>query len=753
MADPSFVLDPQQSVFVPAVLSLGILISGLTLFRDVLHRLRGRRWLERQASAYGHKTALLVRSSELVARADRSARRSRAVYGAVGVVSLGLATYLLLGSYGNYIGWTGWVKTISWIWLGYLLCIAAFAGLGIACLVVAVRWTAPPTWTHPLLAHTPLSLAELGPPPPARLRLRPRASEPSARRPLGRDQIDAQVASVLRTIASLWAMVAVIVLSLLAFQDRIPQAPDPGILESAVSGPLQIGLLLLVTIGSILCVRSEPVGAAIMAAAGSGLALIAGVQYPTWIAVSVAIIFAVPAFLHWLAWQRDRHLHHLVALATVTALLIVGVAVGADALSDSVLGPTHPESTVAGPAPSEVEWIWAGGTTSRSTTVVAKVLDPSRPAPLALTDARTSAPVATVEGERVTDEIVRYRVDGLEPGRRYGYTVGAGSATGGPDGHVTTFPEGAASFQIAFGSCSRTGSSGSVFDEVRAGDPLLYIGNGDLNYANVRGDDVPRFLRAYDRTLGAPAQAALYRSTSTAYVWDDHDYGGNDADRLSASRPAAQHSYGLVVPHHPLAAPAGDGAIYQSFTIGRIRVVLTDLRSHRDPADAPEPGKTMMGDVQLAWFESQLRDAAGSDQVVLWVSSSPWIDAAVPGSDSWGGYAEERRTVSGLIRELDLGDRLLMLGGDGHMVAFDDGSHSAYDGEGSGFALAHGGALDRPGGVKGGPYTVGPFPGSGQFGTLDVDDDGGPLVRVTVTGRTWDGRTLLERTVDLRAEP
>src|SRR5690606_14434989 len=118
----------------------GIIISGLTLFRDVLHRLRGRRWLERQASTNGHKAALLARGVELDARADRAGRRPRAVYVGVAAVSLALATYLLVGSYGNYIGWTGWVKTISWIWLGYLLCIAAFAGLGITCSVVAVRW-------------------------------------------------------------------------------------------------------------------------------------------------------------------------------------------------------------------------------------------------------------------------------------------------------------------------------------------------------------------------------------------------------------------------------------------------------------------------------------------------------------------------------------------------------------------------------------------------------------------------------------
>lgn len=53
--------------------------------------------------------------------------------------------------------------------------------------------------------------------------------------------------------------------------------------------------------------------------------------------------------------------------------------------------------------------------------------------------------------------------------------------------------------------------------------------------------------------------------------------------------------------------------------------------------------------------------------------------------------------------------------------------------------------------MKGGPYSEGAFPGAGQFGSVEVSDDGGPTVGVELTGRTWDGEVLVSwsTTVDV----
>ena len=90
-----------------------------------------------------------------------------------------------------------------------------------------------------------------------------------------------------------------------------------------------------------------------------------------------------------------------------------------------------------------------------------------------------------------------------------------------------------------------------------------------------------------------------------------------------------------------------------------------------------------------------------------------------------------------------------MVSGDAHMVAIDDGTNSDYaSGGGAGFPVLHAAALDRPGSVKGGPYSDGAFPGGGQYGILAVDDraDG---VTVTLAGRRWDGTTIVEHRFEI----
>jgi hypothetical protein len=85
------------------------------------------------------------------------------------------------------------------------------------------------------------------------------------------------------------------------------------------------------------------------------------------------------------------------------------------------------------------------------------------------------------------------------------------------------------------------------------------------------------------------------------------------------------------------------------------------------------------------------------------------------------------------------------------MVALDDGTNSDYSTDGgAGFPVLHAAALDRPGRVKGGPYSHGTFPGAGQFGLMTVHDAGGDRITVELAGRDWTGRILVEHTVRVR---
>lgn len=162
----------------------------------------------------------------------------------------------------------------------------------------------------------------------------------------------------------------------------------------------------------------------------------------------------------------------------------------------------------------------------------------------------------------------------------------------------------------------------------------------------------------------------------------------------------------------------------------------------------------MMGAEQKAWFKQQLLDAKGRYPVLVWVSSVPWIDEPVEGADHWAGYATERREIADFIADNDI-TGLLMLAGDAHTMAIDDGSNSDYSRKGdAGFPVFHASALDRFGSDKGGPFSEGVISGGGHFGLVSIEDDGDDQIAIELSGRDWTGDELtsLRYTVDVDAD-
>ena len=439
------------------------------------------------------------------------------------------------------------------------------------------------------------------------------------------------------------------------------------------------------------------------------------------------------------------------------------------------------------------------------------------------TDARLkrvtrTAPV-TAHGDH--GKVVAFSLKNLKPDTQYHYALEVdGKMDPEKAGRFRTFPKAnePASFRFAFASCSRTGSTNAVFDVIRESEPLFYMNTGDLHYRDITNNSIKRFRRSYDLVLKSAPQARLYRNVPLNYVWDDHDFGGNNASRLRSTLGAAHEAYSEYVPHYPL--PGGDGGpIYHSFAVGRAKFIVTDLRSQRDdPADPDGPKKSMMGLEQKAWFKKELLASKDKYPLIFWISSVPWIgeagsnyyrvstnitgfihhtnitaamrpparetnevaDADGPprtntvgqagpqgrrpggrfggaggrgpggpggfggprrypfGDDYWGVYATERREIADFAKEHDLRG-LVILHGDSHMLAADDGSTSDYTTGTNGLRIPVlcGGPLDQNASIKGGPYSQGVYRvkrGEGCFALMDVKDDGREIT-VQYSGR------------------
>jgi phosphodiesterase/alkaline phosphatase D-like protein len=185
-----------------------------------------------------------------------------------------------------------------------------------------------------------------------------------------------------------------------------------------------------------------------------------------------------------------------------------------------------------------------------------------------------------------------------------------------------------------------------------------------------------------------------------------------------------------------------DNAIYQAFTVGRIRVLMTDSRSARDPAGVTP--RSMLGAEQKAWLVSELA-AADRYAAVIWVNPDPWIGSPNAGSDGWGAFPEERTDIANAIANNRV-HNLVLISGDAHMLALDDGTNSDYStARDGGFPVLHAAPLDRKGGTKGGPYSGPVIEAGGQFATVTVNDNG-TTASVTFTGRNWKGEQLFNST-------
>jgi alkaline phosphatase D len=400
---------------------------------------------------------------------------------------------------------------------------------------------------------------------------------------------------------------------------------------------------------------------------------------------------------------------------------------------------------------SPVGWAWVGGLTEAGAVVTAR-LNTATPVRLELLD----SPHTTSDSPTATDPVPiaavftapmdggtlhRFNLGGLTPDTTYRYRFI--TANGTPlDDEARSFrtfpvPQQPASFSFAVGSCARLKNS-PVFAAAAAQNARFFLHTGDFHYADIAENRVEAFRAAYDAHLAAPRLRTLLANTPLLYQWDDHDYGPNDSNRTSPSRDASLRNYRELVPHYPLNVVTENpsGPVDQAFTVGRVRFILSDLRSERDPT-----GLRMMSAAQDAWLRAELLAARDSGcPLIFWVSSVPW-NGAPSKDDRWQGYPAHRTEIADYIKAHGLTGRVVILSGDAHMTAIDDGSNSDFaTGGGAPLRVFQAGPIANRGSYKGGPYSHGaryqslPTDTLNQFGLVKIQDDG-RQIRVTWSGR------------------
>lgn len=298
-------------------------------------------------------------------------------------------------------------------------------------------------------------------------------------------------------------------------------------------------------------------------------------------------------------------------------------------------------------------------------------------------------------------------------------------------------------FTFASSSCAETGSNSSIFSTLKDLELKFFLHLGDLHYMNVNENQTERFYNAYYQIFSSTTQKPFFQNTPMFYVWDDHDFGSDNSNGLSNAKPASNIAYKKFVPYDTLKnyLPVDDSlfspddylppeisgpyGIFRSFIVGRCLFIIMDLRSFKDI----EP-EEVLGAEQTIWLENQLRFAGKQSQIlqIFLIGSFPWIH--VDTKSEWRSYKTAQEQIADWIEEYiyDNNKEIIMLSGDAHMLAFDDGSNNIY----GHFPVVQAASLDRAGHCKGGPYSHGIFTGRDHYGLIQVIDNGGDKICVTI---------------------
>ena len=304
--------------------------------------------------------------------------------------------------------------------------------------------------------------------------------------------------------------------------------------------------------------------------------------------------------------------------------------------------------------------------------------------------------------------------------------------------------------RIAAGSCIRQDKPQPIWRAVAefAPDVLLLLGD------NIYGDteDMGVLREKYGVLAANPGFAALRSRVPIVAVWDDHDYGANDAGSDFPRRRESQQvflDFFGVPADSPLRTQAG---IYRAFVVGppgrRVQFICLDTRFHRSPlASIPwservrgegpyrpttDPDATVLGAEQWRWLAGVLAEPA-KVRIAL---SSIQVAATEHHWEQWGNFPAERSRLFRTVRESGA-KGLIVVSGDRHTAEIsrvapgpDTLSYPLYDLTASSLNQPQGsGKREEPNAHRLGPRFRDP-----NFGTLEIDWDApaGPTLALAI---------------------
>jgi alkaline phosphatase D len=248
-------------------------------------------------------------------------------------------------------------------------------------------------------------------------------------------------------------------------------------------------------------------------------------------------------------------------------------------------------------------------------------------------------------------------------------------------------------WRLAFGSCAKQSKPQPIWQAITAAQPHLFAFLGDNFYGDAATADD---LRArHTEFQQVESLQAFRRQHAHVAIWDDHDYGVDDAGGEYPHKQLSQQLFCDTWGEAAASPRRTRPGVFQAYRIqaqGKtVQLILPDLRFNRtallsDPARRtgydrmmaaaqqgsrepipgwyvpnPDPAATMLGEAQWQWLEEQLAQPA--DLRIL--CSSVQLAAEGTGWECWANFSADReRLMQALHRHRT--EHLVVISGDMH---------------------------------------------------------------------------------------
>lgn len=160
--------------------------------------------------------------------------------------------------------------------------------------------------------------------------------------------------------------------------------------------------------------------------------------------------------------------------------------------------------------------------------------------------------------------------------------------------------------KFAFGSCNSAYRSQPLWSYIKKENPQLWMWGGDNIYADTSDPEV--LVSHYKKQNSIPDYQNLISKIPIIGIWDDHDYGYDNADYSNPFKVEAQKEFLDFILEPLESIRRSQRGVYTSYEFGPperlVKIIMLDNRYF---LNSPEADGMILGEEQWRWLENQIR--------------------------------------------------------------------------------------------------------------------------------------------------